>query len=50
MARNTPKLYRFTLDSVLQIGFVDDLSMSSDLLSLAKDVETIVKAETSVEI
>ena len=35
------------LDSDLKIGFIDDLSMSSDLLTLAKDVETIMKAETS---
>ena len=34
------------LDSDLEIGFIDDLSMSSDLLTLAKDVETIVKADT----
>ena len=35
------------LDSDLEIGFIDDLSMSSDLLTLAKYVEKIVKAETS---
>ena len=35
------------LDSDLDIGFIDDLSMSSDLLTLVKDVATIVKAETS---
>ena len=35
------------LDSDLEIGFIDDLSMSSDLLKLAKDFETIIKAETS---
>ena len=34
------------LDSDLEIGFIDDLSMSSDLLTLAKKVETIVNAET----
>ena len=35
------------LDSDLGIGFIDDLSMSGDLFMLAKDVQTIVKAETS---
>ena len=31
----------------MEIGFIDDMSISSDLLTLAKDVETIVQAETS---
>ena len=38
------------LDSDLEIGFIDDLFMSSDLLTLAKDVETIINAETSTEL
>ena len=38
------------LDSDLEIGFIDDLSMLSDLFTLAKDVETIVKAETSTKL
>ena len=35
------------LESDLESGFIDDLSMSSDLPTLAKDVEIIVKTETS---
>ena len=35
------------LDSDLEIGFIDDLYMLSDLLTLAKDAETVVQAKTS---
>ena len=33
------------LDSDLEIGFMDDLSLSSDLPTLAKDVKTIIDSE-----
>ena len=35
------------LSSDLQIGFIDDLSLSADLPTLAQDVSTIIKSESS---
>ena len=35
------------LSSDLEIGFIDDLFLSADLLTLAQDVSTIIKAESS---
>ena len=34
------------MDSKLDNGFIDDLSLSSDLSTLEKDVNTIIEAES----
>ena len=35
------------LDSDIEIGFVDDISLSSDLPTLEKDINKIIKSEAS---